>query len=42
MDTYGNDGNGGAGAGRRTFGVEEELLLVDPANGEACRWPEHS
>ena len=35
MDTYGNDGNGGAGAGRRTFGVEEELLLVDPANGEA-------
>ncbi|MEE9094625.1 carboxylate-amine ligase [Pseudarthrobacter phenanthrenivorans] len=35
MDTYGNDGTGGAGAGRRTFGIEEELLLVDPANGEA-------
>ena len=35
MDTYGNDGTGGAGAGRRTFGVEEELLLVDPATGEA-------
>lgn len=35
MDTYGNDGTGGAGAGSRTFGIEEELLLVDPANGEA-------
>ncbi len=35
MDTYGNDGIGGAGAGRRTFGIEEELLLVDPATGEA-------
>ena len=35
MDTYGNDGTGGAGAGRRTFGVEEELLLVDPGTGEA-------
>ena len=35
MDTYGNDGTGGAGAGKRTFGIEEELLLVDPANGEA-------
>ncbi|KIC66736.1 glutamate--cysteine ligase [Arthrobacter sp. NQ7] len=35
MDTYGNDGTGGAGAGRRTLGIEEELLLVDPANGEA-------
>lgn len=36
MDTYGNDGTGGAGAGRRTLGIEEELLLVDPANGEAA------
>ncbi|MDQ0824475.1 carboxylate-amine ligase [Arthrobacter sp. B2I5] len=35
MDTYGNEGTGGAGAGKRTFGIEEELLLVDPANGEA-------
>ncbi|KRE91772.1 carboxylate-amine ligase [Arthrobacter sp. Soil764] len=35
MDTYGNDGTGGAGAGKRTFGIEEELLLVDAANGEA-------
>lgn len=35
MDTYGNDGTGGAGAGMRTFGIEEELLLVDPAKGEA-------
>ncbi|MFC4395320.1 carboxylate-amine ligase [Arthrobacter sedimenti] len=35
MDTYGNDGSGGAGAGRRTFGIEEELLLVDPGTGEA-------
>lgn len=35
MDTYGNDGTGGAGAGMRTFGIEEELLLVDPAHGEA-------
>lgn len=35
MDTYGNDGTGGAGAGSRTFGIEEELFLVDPANGEA-------
>lgn len=35
MDTYGNDGTGGAGAGKRTFGIEEELLLVDPAKGEA-------
>ena len=35
MDTYGNDGAGGAGAGRRTFGIEEELLLVDPSKGEA-------
>ena len=35
MDTYGNDGTGGAGAGRRTFGIEEELLLVDPGTGEA-------
>lgn len=35
MDTYGNDGTGGAGAGRRTFGIEEELLLVDLATGEA-------
>ncbi|MDQ0767876.1 carboxylate-amine ligase [Pseudarthrobacter defluvii] len=35
MDTYGNDGTGGAGEGRRTFGIEEELLLVDTATGEA-------
>ncbi|MHC6593492.1 carboxylate-amine ligase [Arthrobacter sp. C152] len=35
MDTYGNDGTGGAGAGGRTFGIEEELLLVDPGTGEA-------
>ena len=35
LDTYGNDGAGGAGAGRRTFGIEEELLLVDPSKGEA-------
>jgi carboxylate-amine ligase len=35
MDTYGNDGTGGAGAGSRTFGIEEELLLVDPSNGVA-------
>ncbi|MGX5714938.1 carboxylate-amine ligase [Arthrobacter sp. MAHUQ-56] len=35
MDTYGNDGTGGAGAGRRTFGIEEELLLVEPGTGEA-------
>jgi carboxylate-amine ligase len=35
MDTYGNEGTGGAGAGKRTFGIEEELLLVDHANGEA-------
>lgn len=35
MDTYGNDGTGGAGAGSRTFGIEEELLLVDPGTGEA-------
>ncbi|TLM72926.1 glutamate--cysteine ligase [Pseudarthrobacter sp. NamB4] len=35
MDIYGNEGTGGAGAGPRTFGVEEELLLVDPATGEA-------
>ena len=35
MDTYGNDGTGGAGAGRRTFGIEEELLLVEPDTGEA-------
>ncbi|MEO5316665.1 hypothetical protein PV772_21535 [Pseudarthrobacter sp. CC12] len=35
MDTYGNEGTGGAGAGSRTFGIEEELLLVDPGTGEA-------
>ncbi|MDQ0663144.1 carboxylate-amine ligase [Arthrobacter ulcerisalmonis] len=35
MDTYGNDGTGGAGAGKRTFGIEEELLLVDTSKGEA-------
>ncbi len=38
MDTSGNDGTGSAqdaGAGVRTFGIEEELLLVDPATGEA-------
>jgi len=38
MDTPGNDGTGSAqdaGAGVRTFGIEEELLLVDPGTGEA-------
>jgi carboxylate-amine ligase len=38
MDTAHNDGTGRtqeAGAGVRTFGIEEELLLVDPATGEA-------
>ncbi|TLM84705.1 glutamate--cysteine ligase [Pseudarthrobacter sp. NamE5] len=35
MDIYGNERAGGAGAGPRTFGIEEELLLVDPATGEA-------
>ncbi|NUP57886.1 MAG: YbdK family carboxylate-amine ligase, partial [Pseudarthrobacter sp.] len=36
MDAYGNDGTGGAGTGSRTFGIEEELLLVDPGTGEAA------
>ena len=38
MNTPGNDGTGSAqdaGAGVRTFGIEEELLLVDPGTGEA-------
>lgn len=47
MDTFPSDGTGGAGTGGggtgssngtpvvRTFGVEEELLLVDPGSGDA-------
>ena len=38
MDTSGSDGTGGAqdaGVRIRTFGIEEELLLVDPGTGEA-------
>ncbi|PNI07300.1 carboxylate--amine ligase [Arthrobacter sp. AFG7.2] len=38
MATPGNEGTGAAqypASGLRTFGIEEELLLVDPATGEA-------
>ncbi|ELT45688.1 glutamate--cysteine ligase [Arthrobacter nitrophenolicus] len=39
MDTFPSDGTGGAGTGSggnvRTFGIEEELLLVDPGSGDA-------
>ncbi|TNB70277.1 glutamate--cysteine ligase [Arthrobacter sp. BB-1] len=39
MGSLGSDGNGVGGSGSarttRTFGIEEELLLVDPAIGEA-------
>ncbi len=39
MDTFPNDGTGGPGTGSggnvRTFGVEEELILVDPGSGDA-------
>ncbi|ADX74241.1 glutamate--cysteine ligase [Pseudarthrobacter phenanthrenivorans] len=35
VGTPGSDGTGSSGQGVRTFGVEEELLLVDPDTGEA-------